>query len=132
MLRLIRCAFAVCVGSLAVIGLQAGPTQAATTASKEAVLVGELGFEGGAYPGGFHLTAGSVIVQFNLQPLVLDHPVGTSGHFRIPLTAGKYTVSGCGPSSSSSTTGGLCSEPVNITLTPGEVDHIKLVWAYAP
>ena len=132
MFRLIGIAFALCAGSLGATCMQAGPTQAATATSNDAVLVGELGFEGGAYPGGFHLTAGSVVVQFDLQPLVLDHPVGPSGHFRIRLTAGNYTVSGCSPSSSSSAVGGQCSKPVNVTLTPGEVDHIKLVWAYAP
>ncbi|MGP0029973.1 MAG: hypothetical protein ACLPVF_05665 [Acidimicrobiales bacterium] len=132
MSRLINLALAVSASTIAVIGLQGAPAHAATTARTQAELGGELGFEGGAYPGGFHPTAGSVEVEFYLQPLVLDQPVGPSGHFRIRLAPGQYTVIGCGPAASTGTASALCGEPENLTLTSGEVDHIKLVWAYTP
>jgi hypothetical protein len=132
MSRLSNLALAVATSSIAAVGLQAIPAHAATTTVSRAELVGELGFEGGAYPGGFHPTAGSVEVEFTSVPLVLEHAVGPSGHFKISLTPGSYTVIGCGPSSSTGSASSQCSKPKNITLTSGEVDHIRLVWAYAP
>ena len=72
-------------------------------------------------------------VEFDsVTPITLVHHVGPSGRFKISLSAGKYTVIGCGPSSSSAASMGTCGQPVNITLTPGEVDHVKLVWAMVP
>jgi hypothetical protein len=132
MSRLTNLALAVSASSIAMIGLQSVPAHAASTTSSQAVLVGELGYEGGASPGGFHATAGSVEVDFYSVPLTLEQPVGPSGRFKISLAAGKYTVIGCGPSASTSTAGGQCSKPKNLTLASGEVDHIRLVWAYAP
>jgi hypothetical protein len=132
MSRLTNLALTLSASSIAMIGLQAAPAHAATTTGSQALLVGELGIEGGAYPGGFHPTAGSVEVEYYSVPLVRNQPVGPSGHFKIPLAAGKYTVIGCGPSASSSTAAGQCSKPMTLTLTRGEVDHIKLVWAYVP
>jgi hypothetical protein len=132
MSRFVKVLLAVCAGSMALVALQATPAHAATTTRAQALLVGKLGIEGGAYPGRFHPTAGSVEVEFYSVPLTLRQPVGRSGHFRIPLAAGMYTVIGCGPSGSSSTASGPCGKPMNLTLTPGEVDHIKLVWAFVP
>ena len=117
--------------SMAVIGLQAAPAGAGTASAHRSAIVGELGYEGGAYPGGFHPTAGTVEVEFNSPPLVLLKHVGKSGHFKIKLSPGSYTVIGCGPAASGGTSG-QCSQPQNITLLPGEVDHIQLVWAYTP
>jgi hypothetical protein len=123
---------AVSVGAISVLGLQAAPAQASTNGSAAArsALVGVLGYEGGPYPGGFHPTSGTVDVEFTNVPLVLSKQVGSSGHFRISLGPGSYTVIGCGPSSSSGQS--TCSKGQNITLKTGEVDHIRLVWAYAP
>ncbi len=132
MSRLINLALAMSAAGIAVTGLQAAPAHAATTTSTQALLVGELGYEGGAYPGGFHPTAGTVYVEFHSAPLTLDQAVGPSGHFTIPLAAGKYTVIGCAPSSSSGAANGQCSMPKNLTLTSGEVDHIRLIWARVP
>jgi hypothetical protein len=70
-------------------------------------------------------------VEFNSVPLVLEKHVGKSGHFHINLSPGSYTVIGCGPAASG-TANGQCSQPQNITLVAGEVDHIQLIWAYAP
>jgi hypothetical protein len=133
MSRVINLALVVSASSIAVLGLQVAPAHATTTTSSEAQLVGKLGFEGGAYPGKFHPTAGTVEVEFDgLTPLTLVRQVGPSGHFEIPLPAGMYTVIGCGPSSPSGASSSPCSKPVNLTLSSGEVDHIKLVWALAP
>lgn len=126
MSRLLKLALALSVSSVAVVGLDATAVHASTPAGQRSAIVGQLGYEGGAYPGGFHPTAGTVEVEFNNQPLVLEKHVGKSGNFHIKLSPGGYTVIGCGPS------GSQCSQPQNITLVSGEVDHIQLIWAYAP
>ncbi len=129
--RLTNLALALSATSIAMIGIQAVPAHAATTSGHEAAIVGELGYEGGAAPGGFHPTAGSVQVQFHSVPLTREKHVGKSGHFDISLAPGKYTVIGCGPAASG-TTSSQCSKPKNIHLVSGEVDHIRLIWAYVP
>ena len=98
--RLTNLALALSVTGIAVIGIQAVPAQAATTATHQAAIVGELGYEGGAAPGGFHPTSGNVEVEFKSVPLTLEKHVGKSGHFTIKLSPGNYTVIGCGPSAS--------------------------------
>jgi hypothetical protein len=45
---------------------------------------------------------------------------------------GRTESIGCGPSPSGNATSGQCGNPVQLTLTSGEVDHIKLIWAYVP
>jgi hypothetical protein len=101
------------------------------TIAQPALLVGELGIEGGPYPGGFHPTAGTVEVEFSFLPLILEKAVGSSGQFKIPVGPGTYTVIGCGPTASG-TPSSQCSAPQTITLSPGEVGYIQLIWAYAP
>ncbi len=125
-------AMAVSMGGVAVLGLPAAPALAGTSGSAagKSALVGVLGYEGGPAPGGFHRTSGSVEVEFANVPLALEKKVGSSGHFRIPLGPGTYTVIGCGPSSDGSQP--LCTKPKNVTLKAGEVDHLRLVWALAP
>jgi hypothetical protein len=127
MSRLIKLALALSASSIMVIGLQTAPAHASTSAGHSAI-VGELGVEGGAYPGGFRPTAGTVEVEFNSLPLVLVSQVGKSGKFDIKLSPGSYTVFGCGPKQS----GNRCGQPQDIKLAAGEVDHIQLVWAYLP
>ncbi len=131
MSRLMNLALALTASSTALIGLQSAPAHAATTSGGGAELVGELGYEGGAYPGGFHPTSGSVEVEFDSLPIVLEKNVGKSGHFKIELSPGKYTVIGCGPSTTG-TPSSLCSQPRTLSLVAGEVDHIKLIWAFVP
>jgi len=99
-------------------------------ATQNALLVGRLGYEGGPYPGGFHPTAGSVEVAFTTHPLVLEKKVGKSGHFRISLSPGTYTVTGCGPSSGGSTP--RCGRSKTVKLRAGKVRHLRLIWMYAP
>jgi hypothetical protein len=133
MSRLTNVALAASVSGLAAVALQAGPAHAATTTSSQAELAGRLGYEGGAFPDTFHPTAGSIEVEFDsVTPITLEHRVGSSGHFKIALPAGKFTVIGCGPSASGGTASGQCSQPVNFTLTAGEVHHVKLIWAMVP
>jgi hypothetical protein len=127
MSRLIKLALALFASSITVIGL-AAPAHASTRAGHSSAIVGELGVEGGAYPGGFQPTAGTVEVEFNSVPLVLERHVGKSGKFDIKLSPGSYTVIGCGPKKSDNE----CSQPQDINLVRGEVDHIQLVWAYLP
>jgi hypothetical protein len=103
----------------------------------DATLVGHLGYEGGAYPGGFHPTAGVVDVSFHFLPLVLVSTVGRSGKFSIRLAPGTYTVSGCetpvsGSSAHPALTTGPCSTPITLTLKAGQVKHLRLIWAYVP
>jgi hypothetical protein len=127
MSRMIKLALALFASSITVIGL-AAPAHASTEAGQKSAIVGELGVEGGAYPGGFQPTAGTVEVEFNSVPLVLERHVGKSGKFDIKLSPGSYTVIGCGPKMS----GDQCSQPQDITLATGEIDHIQLVWQYRP
>lgn len=131
MARILRFALAATV-SAAAWGLQASPTGARVDRSpNQAVLKGLLGYEGGPYPGRFHPTAGTVQVRYANPPLVVQHKVGKSGDFKFTLSSGTYTVIGCGPSSSGGSSS-QCSKPKTVKLRPGEVDHIRLVWAYAP
>lgn len=132
MFRLTGLALALSASSLAIIALPGSPVGAADTTSTQAVLAGKLGYEGGAKPNTFHPTSGTVIVDFDsTTPLSLERHVGPSGNFRISLPPGSYTVIGCGPSDSSGAARVPCSTPTNLTLTSGEVAHIKLIWAYA-
>ena len=96
-------------------------------ASPRAVLDGDLGYLGGAFPGGFHPTAGTVRVVGTTT--ATQTSVGPSGEFRLRLPAGTYTVTGCGPSAGPTA---MCSPPRTIRLWPGQVRHIRLVWALAP
>jgi hypothetical protein len=130
MSRLTNLAVALSAGSIAMIGLQAAPAHAGTTPAHSSAIVGELGYEGGAPPGEFHPTAGTVEVEYNSVPLTLEKHVGKSGHFHIKLAPGSYTVTGCGPATTGAT--GQCGQPQNINLVSGEVDHIQLIWAYVP
>jgi hypothetical protein len=120
------------LGTISAFGMQAAPAMASAVGpgAGRSALVGVLGFEGGPYPGGFHPTSGSVEVEFTNVPLVLLEEVGPTGHFRINLGPGSYTVIGCGPSSSGGQS--TCGKPQDVTLKAGEVDHIRLIWAYAP
>ena len=129
MLRYLNAIFLAAAVTVGTIGIQATEAGATTTATREALLVGELGIVGGPYPGGFHPTAGRVYISFREPPLVLVKQVGPSGKFQIALGPGTYQVIGCGPGSGQPS---QCSKAKTITLVAGEVDHIRLIWAYAP
>jgi hypothetical protein len=129
MSRISKLALALSASSMAMIGLQAVPAHASPPTTPSLV-VGELGYEGGAATG-FHPTAGTVEVEFNSVPLVIEHHVGASGKFGFKLAPGSYTLIGCGPATST-TGGGQCSRPQTIHLVAGEVDHVRLIWAMVP
>jgi hypothetical protein len=120
------------IGVMAAVGLQSAPAHVGASQPRveQAVLAGVLGYEGGAYPGHFHPTAGTVDVEFSNPPITLVKNVGSSGHFKIPLSPGSYTVIGCGPSSSGGQ--GTCGRPKQVTLSSGQVRHIRVVWAMVP
>ncbi len=122
------------LGAISAVGIQAAPALASSDVAPHSTsaIVGVLGYEGGGPSTTFHPTSGTVEVEFTNPPLVLLKKVGNTGHFRIPLGPGSYTVIGCGPSSSASGGSPLCGQPQNITLKAGEVDHIRLIWAYLP
>jgi len=131
MSRLTKLAVTLAASSVALVALQTAPTHAATVPKHQAALVGELGYEGGAYPGGFHPTSGTVQVDFTSHPLVIEKHVGSSGSFHFTLAPGSYTVIGCGPAESGTSTN-RCSKPKNVHLIAGQVHHLKLVWLEAP
>jgi hypothetical protein len=120
------------LGAISAVGIQAAPALASSNVAptSKSAIVGVLGYEGGGPTNKFHPTSGTVEVEFMNPPLVLEKKVGDTGHFRIPLGPGNYAVIGCGPSSSGSTP--LCGQPQNVTLKAGEVDHIRVIWAYVP
>ena len=130
-MRIRHLAMAIAAASISTAGFLAAPAHATTATGKRALLVGELGYEGGAYPPAFHPTAGTVELEFTNPPIVLIKQVGRSGHFQFRLAPGTYGVIGCGPTSSSGAVP-LCSRPQTITLAAGQVDFIQLVWAYVP
>ena len=83
MSRVTKLAVALSASSLAVAGLGAARAHAATSTAARPLLVGELGIEGGVFPGTFHPTAGTVEVEFYSVPLVLVKKVGRSGQFKL-------------------------------------------------
>ena len=130
MSRLSLFAATLAASAFAVTGLTALPAQAATP-NAGAEIIGQLGYEGGAYPGTFKPTAGTVFVQFDLRPLQLVHAVGKSGSFKLHLSPGTYTLTGCGPATSTAPVG-QCGRPMTVTLVAHETDHLQLVWLMAP
>ena len=64
MSRLTNLALAASMGSIGLIALQAAPAHAIGPKG-QGELVGKLGYEGGAAPGGFHPTSGSVILNYD-------------------------------------------------------------------
>jgi hypothetical protein len=124
-------ALALSASAVVAVGLQTVPARAGTTPGHHSAIVGQLGYEGGAPPGGLHPTAGTVEVEFKSAPLTLLKHVGKSGNFDIKLSPGSYTIIGCGPAAKG-TTSSQCARPETIRLASGEVDHIQLIWAYVP
>jgi hypothetical protein len=112
-------------------GLPASASVTMGRTAEKSELVGVLGYEGGAAPGGFHPTSGWVEVAYtNTEPLSLVQRVGATGHFRIPLGPGTYAVTGCGPFSRGGN--GPCGQTHDVTLKAGETERIRVVWADAP
>jgi len=69
MARILNAALLAVLLAVGAVALQAAPASAVTP--NRGVLAGQLGVEGGAFPGKFHPTAGTVDVEFRSPPLVL-------------------------------------------------------------
>jgi hypothetical protein len=102
-----------------------------TTASAAAgpaphgVISGQLGYEGGAYPGRFHPTAG--LVKFAGPQKVGPVKVPKSGNFTVHVVPGDYTLTGC-----SGTKDSQCGSPQDVTVKAGKTRHVQVVWLMAP
>ncbi len=56
-------------------------------------VTGQVGYEGGAFPGGFHATTGSVKISNASSVRVVEVP--TVAGFSVALSPGAYTFVGC-------------------------------------
>jgi len=97
---------------------------AAGPSGSHGVISGQLGYEGGAYPGLFHATAGIVKVK------------GPDGNGRVKVPAsgfsmrvapGHYVLTGC-----SGTRNKQCGPPDPVTVKAGKTSHVEVVWLLAP
>jgi hypothetical protein len=107
-----------------------GPSSATATAvaaqspSPHGVIAGQLGFEGGPYPGGFHPTAG--VVKY-AGPQTGRVKVPGSGDFTVDVAPGAYTLIGCG-----GTRNEQCGPTQDITVKAHKTSHVQVVWLLAP
>ena len=98
---------------------------AASPMSPHGVISGQLGYEGGAYPGGFHPTAG--LVKFVGPQTVGTVKVPESGDFTVDVVPGDYTLTGC-----SGTKNRQCGPPQQVTVKAHTTRHVRVVWLLAP
>jgi hypothetical protein len=89
------------------------------------VIAGQLGFEGGAYPGGFHPTAG--LVKFVGPEKVRPIKVPESGDFTMRVVPGVYTLTGCG-----GTRNRQCGPPQQVTVKTRTTSRVQVAWLLAP
>lgn len=89
------------------------------------VIAGQLGFEGGAYPGGFHPTAG--LVKFVGPQKVGPVKVPESGAFTVHVVPGDYTLTGC-----SGTKNRQCGPPQQVAVKARTTSRVQVVWLLAP
>jgi hypothetical protein len=105
------------------------PTTAAVAAAapttSHGVISGHLGYEGGAYPGRFHPTAG--VVTFAGPQKVSPVQVPQSGHFTVHVVPGDYTLTGCG-----GTKNKQCGPPQQVTVKARATSHVHVPWLLAP
>jgi hypothetical protein len=93
--------------------------------SPHGVISGRLGFEGGAYPGRFHPTAG--LVKFSGPQKVGPVKVPKSGDFTVRVVPGDYTLTGCG-----GTKDKQCGPPQQVTVKARTTRHVHVPWLLAP
>lgn len=116
----------VSVTYLAVCNTPVCPLGAAERQSDgDGVIAGELGFEGGPSPGGFHPTAGRVDIAGPKLTRAVDVP--SSGKFSAVVPAGRYTLIGCG-----GTQDEQCGPSQKVTVHAGATKHVRVVWLLAP
>jgi hypothetical protein len=97
----------------------------ASTSTPHGVIAGQLGFEGGAYPGGFHPTAG--LVKFKGPQKVGPVKVPDSGNFTVHAVPGDYTLTGC-----SGTKNRQCGSPQQVIVKARKTSRVQVVWLLAP
>jgi len=100
-------------------------TTTPTAKATDGTITGQLGFEGGPAPGGFHATAGLVQVAGSKTVELVKVP--TSGNFTVHVQPGRYSLTGCGGAKDDQ-----CGSPQNVTVTAGAVKHVQVVWAFVP
>ncbi len=98
---------------------------AQTPVTPHGVIAGQLGYEGGAYPGGFQPTAG--VVKFVGPQRVGRVKVPDSGSFTVDVVPGIYTLTGCG-----GTKDRQCGSPQDVTVKAQKTSRVEVVWLRAP
>lgn len=125
----LRLASVVVLATVAGVALGAVPTTVVAAANPSAtshgVISGQLGFEGGAYPGRFHPTAG--LVKFAGPQKVEPVKVPESGDFTVHVAPGDYTLTGCG-----GTKNRQCGPPQQVTVKARATSHVQVPWLLAP
>lgn len=91
----------------------------------DGTITGQLGYEGGAYPGGFHPTAG--VVQIAGAGLTELQNVPKSGDFTVHVVPARYTLTGC-----SGTNDTQCGQPMHVKVKTGRTKLVQVVWLLAP
>jgi hypothetical protein len=102
--------------------VEAGSAGAST---RHGVIAGQLGYEGGAYPGRFHPTAGVVDVTGPRNAGTVTVP--GSGRFTLDVPPGSYTLTGCG-----GTKDKQCGPPQDVTVKAQKTSHVQVPWLLAP
>lgn len=92
---------------------------------RDGTIAGQLGYEGGAYPGTFHPTAGLVMVAGPKMERTVSVP--GSGDFTISLSPGRYKLTGCGGTNDTQ-----CGPSQKVTVRPGKTVQVQIAWLLAP
>jgi hypothetical protein len=103
----------------------ASAATAQTPLTPHGVIAGQLGFEGGPAPGGFHPTAG--VVKFVGPQKVGRVKVPESGSFTVDVMPGIYTLTGCG-----GTKNRQCGSSQDVIVKAQKTSHVQVVWLLAP
>jgi hypothetical protein len=111
--------------ALGAVDTTAGVAAATPLMTSHGAIVGQLGYEGGAYPGGFHPTAG--LVKFTGPQKVAPVKVPQSGDFSVHVVPGDYTLTGCG-----GTKNKQCGPPQQVTVKARATTHVQVPWLLAP
>jgi hypothetical protein len=97
----------------------------ATPSTPRGVVTGQLGYEGGAYPGLFHPTAGVVKFEGPQSPQRVKVP--ESGDFTVDVVPGHYTLTGCG-----GTKNRQCGPSEQVIVRSRATTHVQVPWLLAP
>jgi hypothetical protein len=97
----------------------------ATASTPRGVITGQLGYEGGAYPGLFHPTAG--VVKFVGSKSFGRVKVPKSGDFTVDVAPGQYTLTGCG-----GTKNRQCGPSEQVIVKTRTTTHVQVPWLLAP